>query len=528
MKKYLALILAIALLAAMPLAVSADELLPYEGDEVVYQGFWDEYNATKDEQIKLETVLDAELKEKVGNVRVEWEEIFGEARQKMDLMMTAGDIPDIIVTVNMFNRQVKYDMSYYLNFNDYAEYAPNILKMYEDYPSFNCLIGAEGEIRWIPQLIKCDDPGENWYVNQDAFDALGVAEPTTPDEVVEVMREYKKQNPDKYPLLRHYGWGLSDQLGAIGHFTGYKGYGVYYDDVAGEWKYGLTSEDSMLKETVELAAMMYEEGLIAPDFLTRTTEQGVDIARNGDFLYQFMYTGTPFSEIFKAGEEVPFGYNEVALPLTVPMTYHAGGYNYDGGLLNADVENPELAVSLVDFWLSEEAQIMNAFGIEGVTYETGADGVRRFLPEYQDAAKRAEFGIGNTTEVGLMFAWARWSEPTYMAKDPANITPNEEDVIQMIKWVQSGEVKVKDSGLYSANRSDEAKEIIAANNTPIQTYIEENLFLFIEGVRPMDEWDAFVEEAKAYGDIEAILYEYNNASLLAYSSDYKLQTVPAN
>ena len=528
MKKYLALFLALALLAAVPAMADKSPLLPYEGDEVVYQGFWDEYSQGFHDCVTTDTPLDAALKEKVGNVRIEWEPIFSDARQKLDLMMATGDLPDVIVTVTMFSRLKKYDMSYYLDIGRYAEYAPNLMEAYKEGSSYRYLCGPNGEIWWIPQQVICDAVGENWYVNREALDALGVGEPRTWDEAKEAMKVYKEQNPDKYPILRPYwNWGLNDELNVIGFNLGYRGYGVYYDDEAGEWKFGLTSENAHVKETVEELISLYKDGFLPEDALTRNYDQGKDTIANGDFLFLFGYTGDGFGGV---ADNLSYTLEPIALDYPLPVYYHHGQYNYDGGVINKDVANPELIVSLMDYWQSEEVQYMNAFGVEGETYEIDEKGNYVFLPEYEDGEARRAYGIGLLDEPGIIFSFARWA-PTFIPPVPYDQQPRAtKAVITVLNWLKDGIVPVNDvstyGGKYAADISDADNEIVSANMTPINTFIDENLYQFVEGSRSMDEWDAFVEEAQGYGDIQAVLDIYNNSPVLAYSSDLQWMVAP--
>ena len=70
----------------------------------------------------------------------------------------------------------------------------------------------------------------------------------------------------------------------------------------------------------------------------------------------------------------------------------------------------------------------------------------------------------------------------------------------------------------------EQNEIVAANTTPMQTYIDENIMYFIDGTRPLDEWDAFVQETLQYCDMETVLKTYEEAEQIEYSTERKYVT----
>ena len=59
--------------------------------------------------------------------------------------------------------------------------------------------------------------------------------------------------------------------------------------------------------------------------------------------------------------------------------------------------------------------------------------------------------------------------------------------------------------------TQEENDTKALSTTPMSTYLSEQRVLFITGDRPMDEWDAFVEEYQTMGNLEEVLNIYNNA-----------------
>ena len=58
------------------------------------------------------------------------------------------------------------------------------------------------------------------------------------------------------------------------------------------------------------------------------------------------------------------------------------------------------------------------------------------------------------------------------------------------------------------------------------TYQNENVILFITGDRPMDEWDAFVEEYKSMGNLEEVLSIYNSVEQNVLDTSTNLPEYP--
>jgi putative aldouronate transport system substrate-binding protein len=55
------------------------------------------------------------------------------------------------------------------------------------------------------------------------------------------------------------------------------------------------------------------------------------------------------------------------------------------------------------------------------------------------------------------------------------------------------------------------QEELSIINTAVNTVIDENQALFILGQRSLSEWDAFITEVKAAGNLERAVEIYNNA-----------------
>ncbi len=71
---------------------------------------------------------------------------------------------------------------------------------------------------------------------------------------------------------------------------------------------------------------------------------------------------------------------------------------------------------------------------------------------------------------------------------------------KMNAWIPEYNTPVLDSA---------AKETVSINLSPISTYVSEQVPLFVVGERDMSEWDAFLEEIRSMGNIDAVIEVYN-------------------
>ena len=98
---------------------------------------------------------------------------------------------------------------------------------------------------------------------------------------------------------------------------------------------------------------------------------------------------------------------------------------------------------------------------------------------------------------------------------PDEDTPIGETLEALARHVEAGRVGF----LGHSNFTAEQNEIVARSTTPFKTYIDENVMSFIDGTRDMSEWDAFVDETLALGNMDEVLATYEEAEQVIYSTE---------
>lgn len=56
----------------------------------------------------------------------------------------------------------------------------------------------------------------------------------------------------------------------------------------------------------------------------------------------------------------------------------------------------------------------------------------------------------------------------------------------------------------------------------MNTYADEQLMLFIDGTRPLSEWDDFVAEWQKYGNIEEMIKIYEEGKQVIYAEERRI------
>lgn len=515
MKKFLSLLLTLLLAASSCVFAVAE---PYTGEEIVYEGCAMDLGITENP----ETPIYQAWKEMKGNVTINWSTApSADYSTKWAMFLNTGDLPDLVWLPECDKIVANYgDMGYFLNLMDYLDYMPNLKADLEEYDYMQYRKSKDGKLYCLTNIVTADTISESFQVNMTELEALGLEVPNTWEEMLEAMRAFKAAKPDSVPFIT-YGWGESYYMNAFSSILNAHG-GFYFDGE--KWDYGLRREDSGYRELIEMMATMYQEGLIHPEFSTMSNEQAYQILQDGNWLFTFLYSGVIDSEVY-SGSNRPYEYDVLLTP-----AYKEGDPRYNvittpydsvsswGLFPKADVEHPEVLCGFLDKINSEKGSEMYFWGLEGLTFGVDENGVKYFLDDFAtNTDHRKEVGLNQIMD--LRYVLRMKGDVGYASKTEEN----KQRYDKLVGAMASGEVIGLRSLREKPRFTAEQQETVSANMTPINTYIDENIMLFIDGTRPMSEWDSFREEAMQYGDIEQVLAIYEAGEQIINSTERKYE-----
>lgn len=322
-------------------------------------------------------------------------------RQEFDLLLTGGELPDI-VTVNRDyctnllagNKVAKLD--------DYLDLAPNLeslspLRMAAMRKYFSN--GDGGLYFWTPFVGNESVGMEQWNgftIRWDWYKELGYPEIKNEDEFLDVV----KQIVDKHPTTENgdkvYGVAtFSDEnltgMWIMGAFYGFQNitgvYSIRIADDANEVINNFTTMDSPVWHAIEYYYKANQMGLLDPDSLTMKGEDLNAKAGNGQLVSTLSgwYKGGLYENARAEDPETLKGF------MVLPME---GQYNWDNATFNigwqfytgASANSPyiEQIMKVFDYMNSEEGARMTCMGKEGRVWEKDADGTPVIKEEYID------------------------------------------------------------------------------------------------------------------------------------------------
>ncbi len=447
--------------------------------------------------------------EKTG-CKVEWiSPADSEGTEKFNLMIASGEYPDIIQAhwAGITGGAKSYvDDGVILPISDYLDYMPNFKKFVDENPEVaKQFTEPDGTICYLPGLrIDKELPVfVGPQIRQDWLDKLNLKMPTNTDELYEVLKAFKTQDPN--------GNGQQDEIPFTGLSADAWSYGVgciswafdtynnfYLKD--GKVTHGLMEEKEM-KEALTYLNKLYSEGLIDPDFLINTNEQ-LDAKIMNDkagFLYGLQPTRLQASMDDGTRKIVGVPYFDGKCLNQEYKKFVTGG----DAAITTDCENPVGAAMWLDWFFSEEGIVAANFGVEGETFTMEGDKHvvdKDFLFNDPNGLTTGEVAHMNflclSTNFPSLQTWEGYSQ---------TLRSWGKDAIET--WASSADIT---NALPNIAFTAEEKDAMADQLTTISTYASEQFANIIIGRKSVDELGNIAKELNKMG-MQDVLKIYNDA-----------------
>ena len=361
-----------------------------------------------------ESPVAQKIKEATG-VTLDVEYLVGDNKQKVALMATSGQYPDIVFAKGESN--ILIEAGAFIDLTDLIEkYGPNLKKLYGEYmprlrysledPSIYTL-GSYGvrEERF--------EPSAGFQLQHAVVKELGYPEIKTVKDYENAIKQYMEKHPtiDGQPTigvsLLADGWRtLITVTNPAAAATGQNG-----DD--GEWFVDQETLKPVIhntrpeeKEYYRWLNHMYNIGLLDPDSFTQKYDAYEAKIASGRVLglidapWQYGNAQTTLRRDGK--EERMYGIYPVTLSEEFEnKDFMSGGYSAGWGVgITTSCKDPVRAIKFLDWLASDEAQILNNWGIEGVHYTVDENG-KRVIPEEEWEKRRSDPEYGKKTGIGV-------------------------------------------------------------------------------------------------------------------------------
>ena len=339
--------------------------------------------------------------EEMTGVHINWIPVsLEEVNDKMGIMLSSGDYPDIIYPGVLYPGGVEAGIEEGVIYPDHdtliRQYMPNYMAYLESNEEGRREATADsGKMLVVKCIIGQDFTAESEGTYQglayrkDLLEGLGIDEPTTVDEWHDALVAAKESGIE-YPFMLEETGGSPLSL-AWGVVTGMPN--EDYVQMDGDTVVGAPLQPGF-SEYIDTMAQWYAEGLIDPNFTSFNyyLDTPSSVENNQQLLYSIILSGFTGNNYYSM--RMTTNENAYLQPIVAPVinegdTVYQNGERAVAGdiiFISTSCEDPVLAAKWLDFQYSKEGELLNWYGIEGESYVLDENGEPQISDQILSAA----------------------------------------------------------------------------------------------------------------------------------------------
>ncbi|MCI3919947.1 ABC transporter substrate-binding protein [Paenibacillus sp. TRM 82003] len=399
---------------------------------------------------KMQDDVGKAITEKTG-VTMDAEYAVGDSTQKIALIAASGDYPDVISPKGELSKLVEagamIDLTPLIE-----EHAPNIKKLLGDQIKRLRYSNEDHSIYVLPTYAavggKYFEAGGGMQLQHRVVKELGYPQIRTVKDYENAIKEYLKLHPTDENGNKNIGltlnaddWRMYISVTNPAFLTtGAPDDGEYYIDMETQ-EVTYHFRRPVEKEYFRWLNHMNAEGLLDPESFVQKYDQYKAKIASGRVigLIDQRWDFQDGESALKAEGKFEYGYGHYPVTLTEEYkdtSFWPTGFMSGWGVgITTAAEDPVRIIKFFDFLASEEGQILNNWGVEGLHY-TVVDGKRVMTPEMQDLKKndlvsfQKKTGIEFYTNLGMHYGDGEVDSTGnyYTTKFPEQIVANYNDV----------------------------------------------------------------------------------------------------
>ncbi len=456
--------------------------------------------------------------QKVCNVELEVEALpsGSDFNTKCSLVLNTGEnCPDVILYRDTSSAEYS---SLAMNgaivpISDYADWTPEFNARVQEFGLQDAVDAKkllDGKRYYMPRLYDKPFYDGGLIMRQDYLEAKGFDDPKTFDDLYEILKAYKEDYPDSYPLttlvapyvtyrMTMPSWGIR-----FGKSNAGGGGALSWDYDKQEWFPAAISDQA--RDFLGYFHKLYAEGLLDPE-MAATIPDDVWSGKLADG--RAMATYAYYDQI--GGVEAASDIEGFKLQMYPPLEGPAGAHHQQKASVDVGIMFPASTAKRDDFeqvvraidkmFYSEECSTIWCIGVEGVTYTMDGDTI-----VYNDDILNAPEGIYKYMQLeygcGADPTQHIWINEREMTKYDENYAEINAKVAAMDDAIQ----EIPPAPIFDDFTAEDAATI----TTPLADAIEVWIDAFVTGTKSLDtDWDAYVAELKNL-QIEELCQMYND------------------
>nr|WP_308625034.1 extracellular solute-binding protein [uncultured Eisenbergiella sp.] len=347
---------------------------------------------------------------------------------EINTLLASGEkLPDIIITAaNGPVRSLLVDQGFAVPLNELAdksypefyEVLPKDMdKIYQEADgNFYCVASFYGDAnKYGDQILNSRGP-VSFSIRKDLYDELGRPDVSTLENYKNVVLQIKEKHPEiNHPIwdyMINTPWNSSSLLNVLARMYGADNNYFHYNGDQVE----MVFMQPYYKEALKTYNNWYRSGLINPEMFAYKTDQQHASMKEQDII---SYVGYYWSLLQMTGIMDQMVYETIEFPmpegknseeLKIHDDYFSTGY--DGVFITKDAKDPVRCLKYIAFLLSDEGQLLQRYGLEGLTWEKDEQGRPRetelkIETERESMEKlQKELGVYNYDFAWLTSTWA--------------------------------------------------------------------------------------------------------------------------
>lgn len=513
--KFLSLLL--ALLVALCCIPAFAEEAPVELSILTFSGnrTWSEENtAIQQFQERMNVKLEVEMAQDVT--------------EQLNLYVASGDVPDIVRAINM--TYISYlDTGYFLELSDLLNtYGQDILSTVSQ-KAWDMTRTADGVF-----VIPYENYSSKYVVNMRAdwlrnlgitlsnqthFSDLG--ESLTLSEYADILRAFTTQDPDGNGKNDTYGLStgsVSDWETAFMHiFSAFGGQPTQYyadeDGVVLPWE-----ATQGFRDALEYLAGLWQEGVIDPEIFILNNDQAKQkMARGVAGSFCSWWSGAYLlveAGALEVNPETDWQPVYVTADDGKSMAMRDNGMITGAVMISKSCKNPEKAMEMLNYMITEEGWMLNKYGVEGEHYTLDENG---YVTRTELGAEMFKAGTLEPLSQIVM------NMPVASYQDSMPLSSN--DPVQVVRYRFNRAVhdyELITSLFYGLPDTPEYMEL----GTDVEKYVEQMVIEFVTGNTPLTDetWQSFLEGYAQKGQ-QKILASYIDAYNNLNGTDMKAGSI---
>ncbi len=312
---------------------------------------------------------------------------------KRRIVLNSGNIPDI-VSKTLASEVTDYAASgILLPINKYLDKMPNLSRTIKEFgleDDLRNITEEDGNWYQLPVRVQKERiQNQTWLYRSDLLEKHNIEVPQTMEDVYTAAKKLKSIYPDSYPITNRFtadnvlsviapsfgtraGWGLTSG-------------GYWFDPEKKEWIFAPTSVE--FKNLLQWFNKMLKEGLLDPEFATLDSNVYEQKIMTGKTFFMLDWLGNEKRYYATARKEDPDFTITAMLPPKGPdgdRGVRQANKFAMGWVIPARVANEKYfdrLLQFIDWFYTDDAVELFAWGVEGVTFKTDADGSKHYLPQ---------------------------------------------------------------------------------------------------------------------------------------------------